>query len=158
MMHEDLAPVPASPAWLRYGVHSSLAVRDLDAALAFYEGTLGFNVLFRADDLTDEVARLTAHPGLTCRLAQIRREGEGTVELIEFGTDGARPASGDGRIPMGHLAFAVSNLDAALAAAHAAGAESCGEVVLFPEGRCAYCREPGGSVIEFEELAAEELR
>jgi len=143
--------------WLRHGLHASLAVKDLEASLRFYVSLFGFECTFRADDLTDEVARLTGQRGLACRLAQMKRPGEGVVELIEFApADGSRPASGTGTVPTGHLAFAVEDLDDALADVGRAGAEPLGEIVPFPEGRCVYCREPGGSVFEFEELAGGE--
>jgi catechol 2,3-dioxygenase-like lactoylglutathione lyase family enzyme len=155
-LSQSATKAPITPCWLSRGLHASLAVRDLNASIVFYEKCLGFECIFQANNLTDEVARLTNREGLACSLAQLRRPGEEVIELIEFRpVDGSRPASGDGAVPMGHLAFAVTDLDIALAALRAAGAELLGEVVLFPEGRCLYAREPGGSVIEFEEIRNE---
>lgn len=143
--------------WLRGGLHAGLATSDLDASLGFYCGVFGYRVTFRDDDLKDMVARLTRSPGLAVRLAQMKRPGEAAVELLEFTpatlAAGAKPpACGDGPPPMGHLAFAVSDIDLALADLRAAGAEPIGDIVMFPEGRCVYCREPGGTVFELEEL------
>lgn len=155
MSQSDSKPF-SSACWLSRSLHASLAVRDLDASIAFYEGSLGFRCTFRANELADEVARLMNRAGLACRLAQMRRPGEEVIELIEFRPiDGSRPTSGDGVVPMGHLAFAVTDLNAALEAVCAAGAKPLGDVVLFPEGRCVYAREPGGSVFEFEEILDE---
>ncbi|MCL4186469.1 MAG: VOC family protein [Rhodobacteraceae bacterium] len=138
-------------------LHASVAVDDLDAASAFLAGALGFRVDFVADDLTDEVARLTTRAGLTVRLAQLSRHGEACrVELIEFrdpGRGGAVPPTpADGPVPLAHLAVAAADLDAGMRRLAAAGAVPLGEVVVFPEGRCIYLRGPGGVVIELEEV------
>lgn len=135
-------------------IHVSLAVRDLDRTIAFYREVFGYRVLLHADDLTDEVARLTDRRGLTVRLAQLGRGDDSTViEFIEFHDGPHIPESGGGPVPVGHIAFAVDDLDAALATVRGKGAALLGEIVKFPEGRCCYCREPGGSVFEFEETA-----
>jgi catechol 2,3-dioxygenase-like lactoylglutathione lyase family enzyme len=144
--------------WLHRSLHAGLATRDLDASLAFYCSAFGYVVVFRDDDLKDMVARLTDSPGLAVRLAQIRRPGEAMVELLEFRpvdlpADAPPRACGDGHTPMGHLAFAVSDIDKALVDLRAAGARPMGDIVMFPEGRCVYCREPGGTVFELEEVA-----
>ncbi|MBM3522601.1 MAG: hypothetical protein FJX57_06560 [Alphaproteobacteria bacterium] len=158
---EPMAGVAPQPqgAWLRRSLHAGLATGDLDASLAFYCGNFGYEIVFRDDDLKDMVARLTESPGLRVRLAQIQRPGEATVELLEFRprdlpTHAPPRACGDGRTPMGHLAFAVTDIEAALRDLRAAGAAPIGEIVMFPEGRCIYCREPGGTVFELEEVPA----
>lgn len=133
-------------------LHASLAVSDLDAAQAFFEAALGFETVLRADDLTDEVARLTGRDGLTVKLAQLSRGGDGCpLELIEFHDGETVPASGAAAVPLAHVCFGVADLDAAMARATRAGAMAMGAIVDFPEGRCAYLRVPGGAVIEFEE-------
>lgn len=152
MSDNDMAP--ASPAdGLRRAtrLHMSLAVADLDRSIRFYCDVFGYAAAFRADDLKDWVARLTARAGLTCRLAQLARQGD-VLELIEFRDGDAVVSSGSGPVPYGHVAFSTPDMDAALDAARRAGASLMGEVVLFPEGRSAYCREPGGSVFELEEV------
>lgn len=141
-------------------LHASVAVADLDAAADFLVRSMGFTVDLYADDLMDEVARMTSRPGLTVRLAQFSRPGESfRLEMIEF-LDPARgdlvpPVAAEGSLPLAHFAFAVADLDAQLESLEAAGAESLGEIVRFPEGRCVYMRAPGGMVIELEELSGE---
>lgn len=134
-------------------LHASVAVSDIDRAQAFFERALGFRTVLRADDLTDEVGRLTRRVGLTVKLAQLERSGDGCqIELIAFDDNGDVPASAGDAIPLAHLCFAVANLDEAIASAGNEGAELMGEIVTFPEGRCAYLRVPGGAAIEFEEV------
>jgi predicted enzyme related to lactoylglutathione lyase len=132
-------------------LHFSLSVSDIDRSLEFFRQVLGYELQFVADDLTDEIARITGRPGLVCRLVQLAGPRPPAIELIEFHDDGEVPSSSSGPIPMAHIAYEVSNIDIALEACRRAGAELLGEVVEFPEGRCAYVREPGGAVVEFEE-------
>lgn len=134
-------------------LHASVAVSDIDRAQTFFERALGFRTVLRADDLTDEVARLTRRAGLTVKLAQLERPSDGCqIELIAFDDRGQVPASAGDAIPMAHLCFAVADLDEAIARAGNEGAQLMGEIVAFPEGRCAYLRVPGGAAIEFEEV------
>jgi catechol 2,3-dioxygenase-like lactoylglutathione lyase family enzyme len=135
-------------------LHASLSVADIDHAQRFFTEALGFALDFRADALTDEVARLTGRPGLTVRIVQLSRPSDGCrLELIEFRDAGRVPSAGDGPVPLAHVAFAVADLDAEITRLSAAGAAAMGAVVAFPEGRCVYLRTPGGAIIELEELA-----
>ena len=52
------------------------------------------------------------------------------------------------------MAFAVEDLEAALAAVEALGAARLGGITEFSEGRSVYCREPAGSFFEMEEFRA----
>jgi catechol 2,3-dioxygenase-like lactoylglutathione lyase family enzyme len=129
--------------------HSSLAVRDLDRAVNFYREAFGFELVFQARGMSDLIERIAGVDGLRCDLAQLRCGRSGHVlELIAF----RNPAAAvDARPPVGHVAFEVADVDPALAAVGALGAELVGEVTPFPEGRSVYCREPGGSVFELSE-------
>lgn len=138
------APASAPPL-----LHVSLAVDDLAPASAFFQDVLGYHVAFEAQGLSDQIARMTGVAGLRCDLVQLARPGEGVVlELVAF-----RPPPPRSAVPSAHVAFAVADLDAALARATGAGARIMGEVVEFSEGRSAYLAVPGGATIELEALA-----
>ena len=129
-------------------LHVSLVVSDLERSAGFLGELLGFRASFGPVDPGDAFARLTGVEG-PARLVQLTREGHPeTVELIAC--DGLEPRSS----PMAHLSVAVPDLEAALASARAAGARAMGKTVAFAEGRAAYVREPGGAVLELEELFA----
>ncbi|MBO6640336.1 MAG: VOC family protein [Roseitalea sp.] len=129
--------------------HISLAIDDIDGAMAFFGKALGFSALFRDDDLTDEVARLASRDGLRVKITQMSRADDGCVlELIEFNDNGTVPASGAGPVPMAHICFAVEDLERSLAEMKAAGAVPLGEVVPFPEARSVYLRVPGNAIVE----------
>jgi catechol 2,3-dioxygenase-like lactoylglutathione lyase family enzyme len=137
-------------------LHASLAVRDLDRSLAFYTALFGGQVELDARNMADEIQRTTGLPGVTCDLAQLRLPGASVLlELIAFRDI---PAGREDEAPVrpghGHVCVGVSDLDASLARARRHGAATIGEVVVYPEGRSVYLREPGGSVLELEELSA----
>ena len=139
--------------------HTSLAVRDLDVATAFYRDAFGCELLFRERGMSRQIASMTGIDGLTCDLAQLRcARSEQVLELIAF-----RPPPPAGALPpqsaplrpgAAHVAFAVEDLDAALASVEALGAARLGRITEFSEGRSVYCREPAGSFFEMEELRA----
>jgi predicted enzyme related to lactoylglutathione lyase len=130
-------------------LHFSVTTSDLGRSQAFYSAAFGYEPTLAPVELGDAFARMTGQPSASARLVQLSRSASSeTLELIET------PDVTHGAVPSCHLAFAVDDLDTALAAARAEGAEILGEVVAFSEGRSAYCREPGGTVFELEELYA----
>ena len=133
--------------------HASLAVSDLDAAIAFYTAAFGYEVLFR-DTQDEAIATLTGVRGLRCALAQLRHPGDGSVlELVRFDVPAGADDDGPVRVGHGHVAMRVERLEDALEAARALGARTLGAGVTFPTGRAIYVREPAGSVVELYEPA-----
>jgi catechol 2,3-dioxygenase-like lactoylglutathione lyase family enzyme len=133
--------------------HVGLAVQDLAASIAFYEAMFEFSVRFQAK-LADDIASITGETGLTCELAQLARDGGMVLELLEFPTS---PTNNKPIYPgTAHVSFAVADLDAALGKLEHLGGKRLGKVVVFSEGKSAYCTEPGGSFLELEEFFEEE--
>ncbi|MBO9521559.1 MAG: VOC family protein [Nocardioidaceae bacterium] len=136
--------------------HSGIVVEDLDAALAYYSRTLGYEVVFRPPRMTDLIQRTLGMPGIDCELAQLASPVAGVrLELLQFGNV---PADADRRLPVwpgvAHTAYVVPDLGRAIAEAEAAGGRVLGEVVAFPECRAAYVQTPVGTVVELEEETA----
>ncbi len=142
-----MGAVPLSNASV---LHFSVCVADLERSIAFYGDAFGFTLSLAATDLGDAFARMIGRPGVSAQLAQLSHAAKPVIlELISVeGEAGA----GAGSVPLAHIAFEVPDLPEAIATARAEGAEQLGEVVTFAEGRSAYCKEPGGSVFELEEL------
>jgi catechol 2,3-dioxygenase-like lactoylglutathione lyase family enzyme len=129
--------------------HCSLAVDDLDRAVAFYTEAFGCTVDFREDGITGLIEGVVGIPGQTCDLAILTIPGsEVMLELIAFRNPGAPVAA---RPPAGHVEFAVGDLDESIAVVERLGARLVGAVTVFPEGPSVYCCEPGGSVFELTE-------
>ncbi len=138
-------------------LHASLAVQDLDRSLVFYQSLFGGTVVLHERGIDDLIQRTTGLPGVVCDLAQLRLPGTGVLlELIAFRDI---PAGREDDAPVrpghGHVCLGVADLEASLAHAQRHGATPVGEVVAYPEGRSVYLREPGGSVLELEELQEE---
>ena len=108
-------------------------VRDVDAALAFYEA-LGFALTERWGPPFAMLAR-----------------GDLSLWLSGPGTSAARPLS-DGSVPQpggwNRMVIEVADLDAALAALRQTGAHSRSEPVAGPGGRQVLVEDPSGNPIE----------
>jgi predicted enzyme related to lactoylglutathione lyase len=141
----------ASTAWRWH--HTSLAVTDIDQAVAFYQAAFGYEVLLLEREMTDRIQRIVGLAGLRCDLAQLRSPLSGHVlELIAFhDVPAGKETHGPTRAGAAHVAFQVQDLDRALREVQRHGAALIGEITRFPEGRCAYCREPSGTVFELQE-------
>ena len=134
--------------------HCSLAVRDLDDAIRFYSSAFGFEIVFREDGMSNQIASIAGEPALTCDIAQLRRSGCGLfLELVSFRSSGRVPDSLEKPFAPGaaHVAFVTGDLDTLMERVEALGATRLGEVTEFEEGRCVYYREPAGSFFELEE-------
>jgi predicted enzyme related to lactoylglutathione lyase len=143
------------PAW----VHTGLAVYDLDRASAFYQAAFGYQVVFSECGISDEIADVTGLDGQVCDLVQLRCPGTGHVlELLQFHgfeASGSDPPQAPLRPGQAHVAFTVENLDEALNSVCSLGAVIVGRIASFPEGRAVYCREPGGTFFEMEEVGGQ---
>ncbi len=130
--------------------HASLMVDDAMQSAAFLTETLGFQIAFGPVEIGEALAEMTGTPCGDTQLIQLEHANDHiTVEVISsHGVAGA----GQNRPPLAHIAFVVPNLAAALAHSEEAGAVLLGAVTSFAEGRSAYLREPGGAIIELEEL------
>ena len=138
--------------------HTSLTVRDVARSAAFFEAAFGYATTFEALGMTDPIARMTGRPGLACDLRQMAHPTSAHVlELVAL--RGYPDAEGEGAAPLGvgraHVSMIVPALDAARAEMERLGARALGEETEFAEGRALYLREPGGAVIEIEELSGD---
>lgn len=115
-------------------LHTKLRVADLDRAIAFYETSFGYALRKRkAGPHNSEIAFL-ALPGEASELQLAHYPEQGTFEVPPF---------------LMHLAFRVTDLDALLASALAAGAHLVsGPYVLESGSRVAFVQDPDGHELE----------
>jgi catechol 2,3-dioxygenase-like lactoylglutathione lyase family enzyme len=136
--------------------HTSIVVRDVDAAARFAHVTWGFEVTFEARGMTSQIRSMLGLRGIWCDL--IQGATPGSQHVTEFIAFFDIPADRDLALPVavgqGHVAFITKDLAQSLAAVRAAGGRQLGAVTQFAEGRAAYCLMPSGGVIEIEELDA----
>lgn len=97
-------------------------VSDLDAEVAFFTGTLGFEKISEHEVMGDAYEQLEGVFGLRTRVARLRLGNE-QVELTEYLTPRGRPIPVDAKSNdrwFQHLALVVSDMDAAYAKLRAA--------------------------------------
>ncbi len=97
-------------------------VSDLDAEVAFFTGTLGFERVWEREVAGDAYEQLAGVFGLRQRVARLRL-GTEEVELTEYLTPRGRPIPADAKSNdrwFQHIAIVVSDMDAAYAKLRAA--------------------------------------
>jgi catechol 2,3-dioxygenase-like lactoylglutathione lyase family enzyme len=135
--------------------HVGIVVDDLAEATAFF-GELGLDAGGDGSVEGPWVERIVALDGVRVDFAFMQTpDGQGRLELIKFnaptgpGGDRHAPANMPG---IRHIAFAVDDIDAAVARLQARGAELVGEVVRYENGyRLCYIRGPAGIIVELAE-------
>jgi len=133
--------------------HPALSVPDMEEALSFYCGLLGFEVVMNADLPAGLMERPFGLDRAACKVRMIAKGGT-CIELFEFedapAGDPGRPVNQHG---IAHIALASDDVPADHARLAAAG-------VVFntpPQGESpqqwCYGRDPFGNVIELLEVA-----
>lgn len=147
------------PIAARY-VHTNIVAHDWRRLAAFYVDVLGCKPVLPERDLRGEwIAAATGIPDVQIQGMHLRLPGCGptgpTLEFFQYNQPGAPPLRGINQPGLAHLAFAVDDVDAALAAVLAAGGSAVGEVVRTEidgvgELCFAYAADPEGSIIELQ--------
>jgi catechol 2,3-dioxygenase-like lactoylglutathione lyase family enzyme len=135
--------------------HVGIIVDDLAEAVAFFV-ELGLELQGEAQVEGDWVDRVVALDGVRAQIAMLQTpDGHGRLELSKFHTPPAEggyqraPANASG---IRHVAFAVDDIDAALARLRARGAELVGELERYRDSyRLCYVRGPEGILVELAE-------
>ena len=135
--------------------HVGIVVDDLAAATAFFV-ELGLELQGEGSVEGDWVDRIVGLDGVRTDLAFVQTpDGHARLELIKFHTPPGR--GGDRQEPANtpgirHLAFAVDDIDDAVARLQARGAELVGEVERYEDiYRLCYVRGPEGIIVELAE-------
>ena len=134
--------------------HVGIVVDDLEAATAFFV-ELGLKLQGEGQVDGGWVDRVVGLEGVRVEYAMVETpDGHGRLELVKFHSPSAH---GDGHAPANmlgirHVAFAVDDIDAAVAAVRARGGELVGEVENYEDiYRLCYVRGPEGIIVELAE-------
>lgn len=136
--------------------HPALAVPDMQKALDFYCGVIGFELVMQAD-IPSGIAPMNEAfgvPDAGCKVRMVRK-GNSCIELFEFNA----PEDGDARRPVnraGITHFALVTDDPEKDFEHLSANGVTFNTPLFggAPARFAYGRDPFGNVIELLEHAA----
>jgi catechol 2,3-dioxygenase-like lactoylglutathione lyase family enzyme len=138
--------------------HTALSVPDMDAALAFYSGVLGFEVLmnFAWPSGAKPLDALVGLPDSASKVAMLRK-GDTRIEIFEYtnpkgrAQDPDRPVCDHGII---HLCLAVSGIESEYERLRKAGVRFNSAPINLGREVCVYGRDPFGNVIELLEKKA----
>ncbi|WP_174442421.1 VOC family protein [Demequina maris] len=136
--------------------HVTAAVRDLDAAIAFFEA-LGMTVEGRAPIAGDWVDRVTGLEGTRTEIALlVTPDGHGRLELTRWdsppGTAPTPHPAPVNALGWANVMFAVDDIDAAVATLAAHGGAVVREIVRYEDAyRLCYVRGPEGLVVALAE-------
>ncbi|MEM1434153.1 MAG: VOC family protein [Pseudomonadota bacterium] len=137
--------------------HVAISTPDLEAAVAFYSGLLGFEVVQRSGwDRDFPKADQAIGLSKTAAKMAMLQAGNAFVELWEYSNPTpedrtARPCD----LGYPHFALQVTDIDAEYARLSAGGMKFVGEVVDFGSSSAIYGRDPFGNVIELYEIRDE---
>jgi catechol 2,3-dioxygenase-like lactoylglutathione lyase family enzyme len=129
--------------------HVGIVVDDLEAATAFFV-ELGLKLQGEGQVEGGWVDRVVGLEGVRVEYAMV--EGHGQLELVKFHSP--RSGAANGHAPANilgirHVAFAVDDIDAAVATVRARSGELVGEVENYEDiYRLCYVRGPEGIIVE----------
>jgi catechol 2,3-dioxygenase-like lactoylglutathione lyase family enzyme len=151
--------------------HVAVTVPDMEKALAFYNGLLGFPIATRLDldegapDASEETLWLAARlkglhqidasERINVSIAMVRANNA-FIEFWEFrnpkgaAQDPNRPTRDGGYV---HIALDVTDLDTLQPKLAAAGVQFMAPPLRLADAATLYTRDPFGNIIEFQELA-----
>lgn len=135
--------------------HMGLQVADLARSVAFYEGILGFEVVFQWNPRAPYIGALVGYPEVDLHAAILRMpDSDLFLELLEYRNVERRPVDTSTANPgTAHVAFFVDDLDTLYADLLEKGVDSVGPPVtptIGPNegGRAVYLKDPDGIRVE----------
>lgn len=135
--------------------HTSLTVRDLDRALAFYRDLLGMEVLFEQEKKGGYLAEIVGYDNAHVRMAQLAFPGGGhRLELFQYLQPEPRGRPGDPRdIGITHVCLLVDDLGPLHGRLRDAGLEFYSDPIRVDTGVNAggtgvYLHDPDGITLE----------
>ena len=140
--------------------HFGIVVQDLDRALEFWVGLLGWQIRSNVEEPSPFIDELIAVADPQLRTVKISDAGTVMIELLHFSNRGHDPQGPWGgtlsSVGPTHVAVTVNNLDLILEEAGNLGYNRLSEPLSPPTGavRVVFVESPEGLMIELVEEAA----
>jgi catechol 2,3-dioxygenase-like lactoylglutathione lyase family enzyme len=142
---------------VRHIHHTGYTISDLDRSLAFYEGTLGLEVIATQEKEGGYLAAIVGYPDAHVRMAHLRVPGgDHVIELFEYvAPDGRSPGRLEPRdVGVSHLCLVVDDLPALYERLVDAGVDTFVSPPVVVDtgintgGLALYLRDPDGIPVE----------
>jgi catechol 2,3-dioxygenase-like lactoylglutathione lyase family enzyme len=134
--------------------HTGITVADLERSLAFWNGALGFEILFKVEARGSFAETTTGVPNADIRIAMLRGYGH-DVELIEYVRPEERQVMRPRPCDVGswHLALMVDDIDEILSVMQSNGFRAVNAPAVIESGpraggKAVYTHDPDGTTIE----------
>jgi predicted enzyme related to lactoylglutathione lyase len=141
-------------------VHTNIVAKDWRELSRFYREVFGCTPVLPERDLSGQwLDRATGVEGVRIRGVHLRLPGHGengpTIEIFQYNDQPEIPETFPNRLGLGHLAFAVEDVEAVKEAVLEAGGGMVGEVVKVEipgvgSIEFAYLTDPEGNIIEVQ--------
>ncbi len=135
--------------------HIGLQVADLERSVGFYQGVLGFDVVFQWNPQAAYIGELVGYPDVDLHAAILRLPNSDVfLELLEYRNVERSPVDTSTANPgTAHIAFFVDDLDTLYARLRERGVASVSAPVtptIGPNigGRAVYLKDPDGIRVE----------
>ena len=133
--------------------HTGFVVRDLEAAVKFYDEIVGLTVQDRLERTGGPISQVVGYENSHLRIAKMAAEGEEHfLELIQYVSPSPAERASEERAIIGgcHVAFIVDDIHEAFDRVMANGAIEMNPPANIAPGRWAcYMQDPEGNWIEF---------
>lgn len=136
--------------------HTGIVIRDMDAALRFYIGLLGFSIVTSMEERGTHLDALLHLADAEVFTTKLSAPDGGMIELLKFSSpEWGRLSYGRELCDFGfsHVALTVKDIDAEYHRLTAVGVEFLSPPQVGPDGyaKVVFCRDPEGNFIEFVE-------
>lgn len=136
--------------------HTGLVVTDLEKALRFWCGLLGFKVAIQMEESGPHIDAMMGLKDVRVTTAKLSAPDGGMIELLRFHSHPDRPRWEGSPYSTGftHVAMTVLDLDATCKKLASEGVAFFAPPQLSPDGnvKVTYCAGPEGVLLELVEL------
>ena len=136
--------------------HAGLVVKDLEAALEFYHGLLGLQIIARREREGGPIDEVVGYPNTHLVIANVGFDQHTCIELIQYANPEPDDRPTEERAVLGgsHICFDVDDIDATHRALVEGGATELNPPVdIVPGRRACYMQDPDGNWIELLEIS-----
>ncbi len=133
--------------------HTGIVVADLDAAIRFYVGLLGFKVTRRMYETGIVVDKMLDMKNVRVTTVKMAAPGGGVLELLYYHSHTSLPRRSEiFDSGISHIALTVDDVDAEYARLDVEGVEFLSSPQISGDCKVVFCTDTDGNVLELVEV------